>query len=86
MGENARAEWRTGWPLVLSGAVGLGMYAMHVYGLGAFVQPLEHEFGWSRSQVTSGPAIVSAVSLIGLPSVGILLDRYSRRAVAICCS
>jgi MFS family permease len=76
-------EWRLGWPLVLGAALGVAASAMDVYCLGAFVQPLEHEFGWSRSQITLGPTIVSAFFFVGGPIVGALLDRFGPRAVAV---
>ena len=70
-----------GW--VVIGVVFLGMAAAiggtH-YAFGVFVEPLEREFGWSRTEVTASLSF-SAVSALVAPFIGRALDRYGARPV-----
>lgn len=79
----SRAEWLRGWTLVLSAAAGMGLASVHVYSAGLFIIPLELEFGWARAEITLGllaPAIIGAVFS---PFVGMLIDRFGARRIAI---
>ena len=52
---------------------------------GVYIKPLEHEFGWSRGQL-SGAAAISLL-LLGAagPFIGRLADRWgARRVIAVC--
>jgi len=82
-GPAARAEWRQNWPLVLSVTGGIGVIALHLYTLGIFVEPLESEFGWSRTQITSGLTIVAVITTLFGPLVGAVVDRVGPRRMAI---
>ncbi len=70
-----------GW--VVIGVVFLGMAAAiggtH-YAFGVFVEPLENEFGWSRTEVTASLSF-SAVSALVAPFIGRALDRFGARPV-----
>lgn len=79
----ARDEWRTGWPVVVAGAVGIGVTSLHFYSLGLFIQPLGTAYGWSRAAISSGPAIVAMVNLMIAARIGRLVDRVGVRRVAI---
>ena len=50
------------------------------YAFGVFVEPLEEEFGWSRTEVTASLSF-SAVSALVAPFIGRALDRYGARPV-----
>jgi MFS family permease len=76
-------EWRDGWPAVLASGIGLGVIAMPFYALGVLVQPLAAAFGWSRAQITAGPAIVNLIVLLSAAQAGRLVDRLGPRRVAI---
>lgn len=80
---SARAEWRQGWPVVLGGALGIGLASVSVYATGVFIAPLEEEFGWSRAQISSGQAMVSVLSVILSPFMGMAVDRFGPRRLAI---
>jgi MFS family permease len=62
-------------------------FAFNVAGRGAgetyavFVQPLEREFGWSRSELTSVYSVYLLVGGLIAPLVGALFDRVGPRAV-----
>ncbi|MCP5364467.1 MAG: MFS transporter [Hyphomicrobiales bacterium] len=78
-------ELATGWRLILACAlgVGFGSVGFNTYAIGAFVNPLGHEFGWTRAQVQG--AIAFGVGLGGLasPLVGLIIDRYGGRRIAM---
>jgi len=80
---------RTGkWPLaaiVAGGAVGLaaGVAPLFASTVGVFLQPLAQEFGWGRAQA----ALSFGAAMLGIafasPAVGLLMDRYGVRRVAL---
>lgn len=77
------AEWRAGWSVVLSSAIGIGTgAALYQYVSSLFIAPLESELGWSRGDI----ALIGATPLIGAlsaPLIGRIADRYGIRPVAI---
>jgi MFS family permease len=79
----ALREWRDGWKLVLSACVGMSLSSLIVYAMGVFIRPLELEFGWSRSEITSGFLINSCISVVCAPIIGLLIDRFGPRRVAL---
>lgn len=78
-------ELWAGWHLILACAlgVGFGSVGFNTYAIGAFVDPLGSEFGWSRAQVQG--AIAFGVGLGGLiaPLIGLLIDQYGGRNIAL---
>lgn len=80
---SAKEEWRQGWTLPLAAGLGYGVAVTYAYSLGIFIGPLEAEFGWSRSSITSGLTIVSFTFLFLAPFVGMLVDRFGARRVAL---
>jgi len=63
--------------------IGYSMIALPALTLGLFMQPLEHEFGWSRSVVSLGLTVVALVTTPLTPIAGALADRYGARWVAV---
>jgi hypothetical protein len=56
-------EWRRhGW-IVLPCFAGNLLCTLHAYSLGPMIVPLEREFGWSRSGITSGLLIIPIASV-----------------------
>jgi MFS family permease len=71
--------WNVAVVAFLSTGISVGMTG---YAFGAFVEPLEEEFGWTRAQVNWGVAL-SFVSGVVAPIVGRLMDRVGARPVMV---
>jgi MFS family permease len=76
-------EWRNGWGVILACGMGVGMGSMAAYSLGAFMAPLQSEFGWSRAQVAIALSISSTLSGLTGPFVGFFVDRIGARKIAL---
>lgn len=78
-------EFRFGWPVVLSSALGiaLGMSPLPFYTIGVFVRPFVQEFGWTVAQIMSGLAIFTLVALVAAPTIGWITDRMGVRKVVL---
>ena len=81
--ESSRSEWRLHWTLVLAAAIGFSFQSFMSPATGLFMGPLQDEFGWSRTLLSSGSAIGAAISLLLSPFFGVLIDRYGSRKLAI---
>ena len=80
---SAAAEWRQGWGVVLSGAMGMALASTTVYTLGIFIAPLEAEFHWSRAEISAGLTINTVLAVIFSPFIGIMVDRIGVRRLGI---
>jgi len=81
--ESKSAEWQSGWKLVLACFFGFSFFSVIAASLGIFMEPLSEEFGWSRTLVSSGILLATVVTALLSPPVGILIDRYGSRRVAL---
>jgi MFS family permease len=77
------SEWRTGWTLVLSAMVGYSIASMHAGMAGVMMGPVTAEFGWSRTEYYLGVSLVSVVNMVMATFMGLAIDRYGPRPVAI---
>ena len=73
------SEWREHWLIPVVSLIALMVTFSHIYTIGLFFAPLEKAFGWSRAIVASGLTIVSIISVMLAPAIGILIDRYGSR-------
>lgn len=74
-------EFYYGW--VIAAAIFLSLClstGTFFYAFGVFVEPLEEEFGWSRTQINASYSL-AAISAFTAPIVGRLVDRYGPRPV-----
>ena len=83
MSKSPRGEWRAGWAMLLAAAMGVGLSSAPIYALGVFMAPLEHAFGWSRTMMSSTVSLTSLVVAFGSPGIGLLLDRWGARRLAL---
>lgn len=79
----ASGEWRAYWYLPLAAAIGFSTIGLQSYGLGPFVTHLEAEFGWKRSDVMLGLSISNFVGVFLNILVGMIVDRFGPRRVAL---
>lgn len=79
----AAAEWRSFWPLPIAAALGYSTSVLHVYSIGPYIGPLQHEFGWSRGQISAGITIASLGSAIFCVPIGMLVDRLGPRRIGL---
>ena len=79
----ARSEWRRNWLVVLSSCGAVGMTTINTYSTGLFIDPFEREFGWTRAEITTGPAIAAVMTIILGPFMGAIVDRIGPRRIGI---
>jgi MFS family permease len=79
----AAEEWRQHWKLALASAVGISMASMALGSLGAFMQSLEREFGWTRAEISSGFSIFALSAIILSPVLGTAVDRWGPRRFGV---
>lgn len=80
---SAAAEWRAHWTVVLAAAAGVSLSAVSTSSLGVMMEPLEREFGWSRTQISLGVSLVSFIAMTLATVVGLAIDRVGARIVGI---
>jgi MFS family permease len=78
-------EFRTGWPLVLSAmvGVGLGLSPVPFYTIGMLAPELAKAFGWGFTQIQISLLITTLTVLVASPLAGFLADRIGVRRVAL---
>lgn len=69
--------------VVASSTMGMYMAVTHLYAIGPTIQPMEDEFGWSRDEITYSLVIINVIAMLLGPVVGVVIDRYGARHVAI---
>ncbi|MGE4306270.1 MAG: MFS transporter [Novosphingobium sp.] len=79
----ALEEWRRYWPTVLAAMVGMSFYTVLTYSLSTFIGPLEAEFGWSRTALSSGLTVFAGISMLGGPFIGMAVDKFGTRKLGI---
>lgn len=77
------SEWRNGWTNLVAATIAQAVAVIHFYSLGMFFEPIQQDFGWSRTLITSGLTVASVVAVIGAPFAGMLIDRVGPRRVAV---
>ncbi len=77
------AEWRAQWPLVLAATVGFSFNSITGYSVGLFMEPLQREFGWSRTQISAGLSMGALVAILLSAPVGALIDKWGTRRIAV---
>lgn len=83
--ESKWKEFERAWPMLAASAIGagIGVAPLAFYSLGAFVDPLVREFGWSRAQITASLGFLTVATFLVGAAVGALADRQGARKVAL---
>jgi MFS family permease len=79
--DRATAGWRT----AAASAFGLacGPSVLTVIAFGAFIAPLDREFGWGVPAIALGASILSLMIMIVSPVQGFLVDRFGGRRLVL---
>lgn len=80
---SAAAEWRRHWTVVVAAAAGMSLAALLTSAFGVMLAPMEAELGWSRTEISSGPFVVSMIGLVLAGPAGYLIDRLGARRCGI---
>lgn len=72
-----------GWVIVGVTVIGLatGWAAIGIFGFGAFVGPLQSEFGWQRGELSFAQVVINLTGTLVAPVLGLLVDRYGVKRV-----
>lgn len=78
-------EFRAGWRVLLVSVLGVmvSVSVVPIYAIGAFVKPLQLEFGWSRGAIQYALTAYFVGALFAAVLCGWLLRRFEVRTVAI---
>lgn len=78
-------EFKRGWPIILSSAVGigLGLSPLPFYTIGVFAGPIAQEFGWEPSKVFFAVFVYALIIVIFAPFIGMITDRFGARKIAL---
>ncbi len=79
----SRREWAALWPMPLTGMVGVVACSAFAYSNSVFMLEMTREFGWTRTQFSSAFLLQMLASLLVMPLVGWLTDRFGPRRVAL---
>jgi predicted MFS family arabinose efflux permease len=74
-----------GWRVAGASAIGVFFVSILVYAFAVLLEPISREFGWSRQSVSAAYSLMAAVSAVCAPWLGVLLDRYGPRRIAVPC-
>lgn len=83
LGLTPAQEWRRGWTVVLAAFVGFSFFSVMAAATGVFMEPLGREFGWNKTQTSSGVSIAGVITALGSPFFGILIDKWGTRRLAL---
>lgn len=82
-GSDGAAEWKAHWPLPIAAAVGYATATIHIYAVGPYIGAISDNFGWSRTLTTSGLTLATAVAALFSMPIGIAVDRFGSRRLAV---
>lgn len=78
-----RSEWAANWPLLFAAIIGIPVPVVMSQMLGQFMAPLEHEFGWTRTEASLGYSISLMLGFLTSPLIGRLVDKSNARLLAL---
>ena len=78
-----REEWRQNWQVPIVSAVALGVSVIPIYSLGALMVSIHASTGWTRSQISMGPTLISVCTVLLSPFIGAAIDRVGSRKVGL---
>jgi MFS family permease len=84
-GTPAGGEFSRGWKALAASFLGtaFGASPLPFNTIGFFIDPLQKEFGWSRTEISLGITIYGLLAALLAPVFGRMADRYGVRPVAL---
>lgn len=79
----ADSEWKAGWPVILASLAGFTLSSFYTFSFGAFIAPIEEEFGWSRAQISIGLSVITITAGVLTPFLGWVVDKLGPRRVGL---
>ena len=80
---DSKGEWRSGWPLVLAGMIGIGTGPGLYQNLSSLFTPgMAESFGWSRGDIATAAGL-GLVGALAAPFLGRLTDRIGVRPMIV---
>ncbi|MFT4027466.1 MAG: MFS transporter [Novosphingobium sp.] len=76
-----REEWRGNWKVVLAAAAGMSLAALSTASFGVMLVPIEQDLGWTRAEISLGPALITAVVFCLSSLLGGAIDRFGPRKI-----
>jgi predicted MFS family arabinose efflux permease len=76
-------ELRQHWRVLPPCLAGITLCSVHGYSLGVMIPVIERAFGWPRAEIALGLTIISTIALVGAPLVGLAIDRFGPRRIAL---
>lgn len=76
-------DWQRGWPVVAAGAYGYMLISLGMLSMGAFMQPVQNAFHWTRAEFSSALSVYAVVGVLLAPLVGMLIDARGPRIVGV---
>lgn len=61
----------------------MSLAALSTSAFGVMVVPIEEDFGWSRADISTGPLIVSVMTILFGTLLGMLVDKVGPRVIAL---
>jgi len=80
---SAMAEWSRNWTLVLAATAGMSLAALATAVFGVMLVPIEQETGWSRTEISLGPSLISFMVICFATLGGFMIDKFGPRQIAI---
>lgn len=72
-----------GWLAITPVFLATGLFVgASSYAFGLFIEPLERDFGWSRTQISGSLSLV-AVGSLAAPAIGRIMDHHGARPVMV---
>ncbi|WP_370205742.1 MFS transporter [Bradyrhizobium diazoefficiens] len=80
-----KREMGNGWLVLVTSLFGIavGAASLLFYSIGVFFEPLQHEFGWNRGQISGALIYLTLGFVVSGPIVGWLIDKHGARLVAL---
>ena len=80
---SASREWRQHWPLVIAATSGMSLAALATAAFGVMLVPIAEDTGWSRTEISFGPSLISFMVICCATLFGAGIDRFGPRPIAI---